>query len=39
MTGEEFYRKRMEETNWDPDNLCDPPTDPRKAVHILIDHE
>ena len=38
MTGEEFYRKRMDETNWDPDNLCDPPTDPRKAVHILIDH-
>ena len=38
MTGEEFYRKRMDETNWPKDNLCDPPTDPRKAVHILIDH-
>lgn len=38
MTGEEFYRKRMEETNWPKDNLCDPPTDPRMAIHILIDH-
>lgn len=38
MTGEEFYRKRMEETNWPKDNLCDPPTDPRMAIHILMDH-
>lgn len=38
MTGQEFYEKRCEETNWASDNLCDPPTDPRKAMHILIDH-
>lgn len=38
MTGEEFYRKRMDETNWPKDDLCDPPTDPRMAIHILIDH-
>lgn len=38
MTGEEFYRKRMEETNWPKNDLCDPPTDPRTAMHILIDH-
>lgn len=38
MTGEEFYRKRMEETNWPMDDLCDPPTDQRMAIHILIDH-
>lgn len=38
MTGEEFYRKRMKETNWPKDNLCDPPTDPRMAIHILMDH-
>lgn len=38
MTGEEFYRKRMKETNWSKDDLCDPPTDPRMAIHILIDH-
>lgn len=38
MTGEEFYRKRMEETNWPRNDLCDPPTDPRMAMHILIDH-
>lgn len=38
MTGEEFYRKRMDETNWPKDNLCDPPTNPRMAIHILIDH-
>lgn len=38
MTGEEFYRKRMDETNWPRNDLCDPPTDPRMAIHILIDH-
>ena len=38
MTGEEFYRKRMDETNWPRKDLCDPPTDPRTAMHILIDH-
>ena len=38
MTGEEFYRKRMDETKWPEDDLCDPPTDPRMAIHILIDH-
>lgn len=38
MTGEEFYRKRMNETNWPKNDLCDPPTDPRMAIHILIDH-
>lgn len=38
MTGDEFYRKRMNETNWPKDNLCDSPTDPRMAIHILIDH-
>ena len=38
MTGEEFYRKRMDETKWPEDGLCDPPTDPRMAIHILIDH-
>lgn len=38
MTGEEFYRKRMNETNWPKNDLCDPPTDPRTAIHILIDH-
>ena len=38
MTGEEFYRKRMDETKWPEDDLCDPPTDPRTAIHILIDH-
>ena len=38
MTGEEFYRKRMGETNWPKNDLCDPPTDPRTAMHILIDH-
>lgn len=38
MTGEEFYRKRMDETNWPKDNLCDPPTNPRMAIHILMDH-
>lgn len=38
MTGEEFYRKRMDETNWPRNDLCDPPTDPRIAIHILIDH-
>ena len=38
MTGEEFYRKRMDETKWPEDVLCDPPTDPRMAIHILIDH-
>lgn len=38
MTGEEFYRKRMDETKWPENDLCDPPTDPRTAMHILIDH-
>lgn len=38
MTGEEFYRKRMNETNWPKKDLCDPPTDPRMAIHVLIDH-
>ena len=38
MTGEEFYRKRMDEMNWSRDDLCDPPTNPRMAIHILIDH-
>lgn len=38
MTGEEFYRKRMDETNWPKNDLCDPPIDPRMAIHILIDH-
>lgn len=38
MTGEEFYRKRMDETKWPKNDLCDPPTDPRIAMHILIDH-
>lgn len=31
-----FYKKAMEKENWSEDNLCDPPTEPREAVHILI---
>ena len=36
MTGEEFYGKRMDETNWDPDNLCDPPTDPSEDWYVVM---
>lgn len=31
-----FYKKAMERENWSEDNLCDPPTEPREAIHILI---
>jgi hypothetical protein len=37
MTAQEFYESRVKATNWSDDNLCSPPTDPRQAVHILID--
>lgn len=36
--GEIFYRNRMEAENWPDFDLCDPPTDPRTAIHTLIDH-
>lgn len=32
-----FYKKAMERENWSEDNLCDPPTESREAIHILID--
>ena len=32
-----FYKKAMEKENWSEDNLCDPPTEPRDGIHILID--
>lgn len=32
-----FYRKAMERENWNEDNLCDPPTEPREAIHVLIE--
>ena len=38
MTGDEFYKEALEREGWPEDDLCDPPTDPRLAVHVLIDH-
>lgn len=32
-----FYEKAMEKENWPKDDLCDPPTEPREGMHILID--
>ena len=32
-----FYNKVMEKENWSEDDLCDPPTEPREGIHILID--
>lgn len=31
-----FYKKAMERESWSEDDMCDPPTEPRGAVHILI---
>lgn len=38
MTGNEYYKNVAIETNWPSDDLCDPPSDPRKAIHVLIEH-
>ena len=38
MTGQELYTKRVKETDWPIGDLCDPPIDPREAVHVLIEH-
>lgn len=32
-----FYENAITRENWPEDDLCDPPTEPRKAIHILID--
>lgn len=32
-----FYKKAMKKENWSGDDLCDPPTEPREGIHILID--
>lgn len=32
-----FYKHAMERENWSKDNLCDPPTEPREGIHVLID--
>lgn len=32
-----FYKKVMEKENWNEDDLCDPPIEPREGIHILID--
>lgn len=36
--GDIFYKSRMKVENWPDFDLCDPPTDPRTAIHALIDH-
>lgn len=38
MTGDEYYKEVAKVTNWPVDDLCDPPSDPRKAIHVLIGH-
>ena len=38
MTGDEYYIMVTKEANWPVDDLCDPPSDPRKAIHVLIEH-
>lgn len=37
MTGDEFYQEVVERENWPKNSLCDPPTDPRYAIHVLIE--
>lgn len=32
-----FYKSAMEREKWSKDDLCDPPTEPREGIHILID--
>lgn len=32
-----FYKKTIEKENWSEYDLCDPPTEPREGIHILID--
>lgn len=32
-----FYENAMKKENWNKDDLCDPPTEPREGIHILID--
>lgn len=32
-----FYKKAMERENWSEYDICDPPTEPREAIHTLID--
>lgn len=31
-----FYQERMEVTNWDPEDLYDPPTPDHTAMNVLI---
>lgn len=32
-----FYENAMKKENWSEEDLCDPPTEPREGIHILID--
>lgn len=38
MTGKDFYQEALKREKWDAEDICDPPTDPRYAVHVLIEH-
>lgn len=37
MKANDFYSMMIKAHDWPKDELCDPPTDPREACHILID--
>lgn len=38
MRAEDFYEEACHREDWPEGDLCNPPTNPRIAIHVLIDH-